>query len=519
MLLRLIIILAVYPISVESFSQILSFDKTYAAPTNSYSVKMVHCSDHGYATISRISFGTDWFYFQKTDSNGVLLWARIIQDASFQKVDPQQIIETTNNGFCITAALYILPNNPLSQGTAIIKLDSAGNLLWQKSIFIANYRQDGKGIAEDSAGALYICFQNYLLTQGSPPVKILVIKLTAFGQHIWTRETGITSYLIQDIEFTSASRLALCGYHRNINETKVIVLDTAGNHLFSHRFTANDTLSSTTQDWIVWPNGMPYALLNSKGSGVVYYRFNSAGMLLSGTEINYSTPITAVALHKDTANPIGLLYESSTGKAILADMNTPWANAHETGGTVHYKPADLFRNPNGSIIIWGSAPNTVSVPQHPRLIKTNPSSVTVPLSGCTVTPISLTTGIATIADTAETTSLLNTTTVFSLLNLTSTPLTVNTTVNCTITDLPDPNSVNKNGPIVYPNPANDKISFLFTSAEAYQFELFDITGKYVLSRRIDQSTEIMISSLPDGIYIYEIRTDDFSQKGKLVIRH
>lgn len=519
MLLRFLIILTIFFFSKESPSQILSFDNTYTAPTNAYAVKMVHCSDKGYATVSRISIGADWFYFQKTDSNGVLLWAKIIEDTSFQKVDPQQVIETNDRGFCITAALRTPPNTTNVQGTAIIKLDSSGNLLWQKSLFEPNYRQEGRGIAEDTTGALYLCFDNYQTPQGNPPAEILILKLSASGQYIWTRRTNITSYLIQRIELTSKSRLALCGNHRVINETKIIVLDTAGNHLFSHRFTINDTLTSTTQDWIVRPNGMPYALLNIKGAGATYYRLDSSGTLLSGTEINYTVPITAVALNKDTSNPIGLIYESSTGKAILTDLSTSSINAIEIGGATHFKPVDFYRNASGSVVVWGGVPNTVAAPQNPRLIKTQSSPNSLPVNGCTVIPFSLSTNSATLTDSTDITQFLPAITVFSPLNLTSLPLNVNTIVNCTISDIQDLDVMNNKGLFLYPNPVNDQISIHPRSDETYLFNLYDITGKCVLSQKFDSATEINVSAYTEGIYIYTIRTENFYQNGKLVICH
>lgn len=70
---------------------------------------------------------------------------------------------------------------------------------------------------------------------------------------------------------------------------------------------------------------------------------------------------------------------------------------------------------------------------------------------------------------------------------------------------------------MYPNPFSDQISFsLNDSNKQVVFELFNLQGRKVLSKRISGSESINTSNLDSGIYIYNLLLDGKMQSGKLV---
>ncbi len=66
--------------------------------------------------------------------------------------------------------------------------------------------------------------------------------------------------------------------------------------------------------------------------------------------------------------------------------------------------------------------------------------------------------------------------------------------------------------ILYPNPVNDVFTISIPNKENYVFELFNMSGKLVLSKDIQDEALISRDGLPSGIYFYKVGTTT----GKLV---
>ena len=71
---------------------------------------------------------------------------------------------------------------------------------------------------------------------------------------------------------------------------------------------------------------------------------------------------------------------------------------------------------------------------------------------------------------------------------------------------------------VYPTLAQDIIrvecnEHLFNG----EFELTDLNGRVIISQRIGEpTTQINIASLPNGVYFYSLRKNQFIQTGKVI---
>ncbi|HLG02988.1 MAG TPA: T9SS type A sorting domain-containing protein [Bacteroidia bacterium] len=75
------------------------------------------------------------------------------------------------------------------------------------------------------------------------------------------------------------------------------------------------------------------------------------------------------------------------------------------------------------------------------------------------------------------------------------------------------------GAKVYPNPADDNLIIEFGSQTTGVYFLCDITGKQVLSGTINSSQAMLnVASLPDGLYMLIVQTENGNTAHKLVIR-
>lgn len=94
----------------------------------------------------------------------------------------------------------------------------------------------------------------------------------------------------------------------------------------------------------------------------------------------------------------------------------------------------------------------------------------------------------------------------------------------TITVIPDwPNSVPSIGEFtgkVYPNPASEFVIFEMSTENSCKLEISDITGKVVLSRKIESNTDkiqIDLSGMDEGMYIYRLFDGKKQQTGRIVV--
>lgn len=79
----------------------------------------------------------------------------------------------------------------------------------------------------------------------------------------------------------------------------------------------------------------------------------------------------------------------------------------------------------------------------------------------------------------------------------------------------------------YPSPANTKLNFDLNTIGSGEvtINIYDITGKLVAVQTTtangDMTTEtsVDVSSLKSGIYVYEVKFEDFTTSGKVVITH
>jgi hypothetical protein len=71
---------------------------------------------------------------------------------------------------------------------------------------------------------------------------------------------------------------------------------------------------------------------------------------------------------------------------------------------------------------------------------------------------------------------------------------------------------------IYPNPSNALVNFQFGSKENLQLLIFDLLGKQVFSKEIQNSTQVNVETWPKGIYLYQLITKGVLRgSGKFIV--
>ena len=174
-----------YILKIDSAGNI-QWMKTYGTPGYDYALYLIQTSDGGYALCGSTAFsgeGYTDFYIVKTDSNGSIQWSKTIGGAGG---DYGSAIAQADDGGFIAAGVTI------SFGAGeydlyIVKLDGNGNLLWTKTIGGSDFEYlysiikavDG-GIAASGSTASF----------GAGGDDSYILKLNSAGDLLWNRTIG-----------------------------------------------------------------------------------------------------------------------------------------------------------------------------------------------------------------------------------------------------------------------------------------------------------------------------------------
>ncbi len=72
---------------------------------------------------------------------------------------------------------------------------------------------------------------------------------------------------------------------------------------------------------------------------------------------------------------------------------------------------------------------------------------------------------------------------------------------------------------IYPNPATDRFNININDFENAWLSIYKITGDLISSERISETNQQMyVGNLPEGMYVAEIKTPEWSEKQKLLIK-
>jgi hypothetical protein len=167
---------------------------------------------------ARISaFDASLGFLAKIDSAGNLLWQRYLGTSyggGFRGIN----VDSSGNVYTVSQT---------SQTATVAKWNSSGTLQWRRYM-TNNITIDGQAVTADSAGNVY--FTGYTTLTGYSPIYTVVVKWNSSGTLQWQRYIGITG----TTQFTGAD----------------IAVDTVGNYYVLNQYYPNNYPTSATKSLI-----------------------------------------------------------------------------------------------------------------------------------------------------------------------------------------------------------------------------------------------------------------------------
>ncbi len=205
-----------------------------------YSV--IETDDGGFAACgeNNIGVGNDDLYIVRTESDGTLLWDRSYGYAG-EHDKGREIIQTADGGFLALGQGY----STITAGSDLymVKVDSEGNLEWSKLYGYGNYR------SEFGYGAVQLPGGGFALTgtyaPSSSSADIWLLRTDGIGDTLWTRtfdfhgdiDRGDDITLTPDGGFAIAGRTRIGSYYQLV----AMKTDSLGNLLWWREFGGADT--------------------------------------------------------------------------------------------------------------------------------------------------------------------------------------------------------------------------------------------------------------------------------------
>lgn len=234
------------------------------------SVKIIKTNDNGFAvfgqTCNQIQSGKKCNNFlMKLDSNGNKQWHKIYKQSNTSFENPNSLIQMTDGTF------YLFGQSTLNSIMKwfLVKTDSAGNLLWQKT-YNEFPRQAGMSIMQ--INNMIILAGSYATNiDGTGTSKGCAMLIDTSGNKIWNKSFGgPKNCAIEDIVYLTSQSILLCGANANYNS------------------------SSNLQAWVLAINifngdSLYQSIYNSQTKQAEYiYKINKAsdGFVLSGFGVN-----------------------------------------------------------------------------------------------------------------------------------------------------------------------------------------------------------------------------------------
>jgi len=139
----------------------------------------------------RLGFNLEIF-ITKFAPEGTVLWHRVWDTPESSGTEGQDVaIDAAGNVYVAGVTPRPDPNNPggfLGSDVALLKVDSDGNLIWQRTVAAGESVDSRGGVAVASDGSVYVAGGRF--DQRTSDLNALVLKFGADGSLIWNRNWG-----------------------------------------------------------------------------------------------------------------------------------------------------------------------------------------------------------------------------------------------------------------------------------------------------------------------------------------
>jgi hypothetical protein len=237
----------IYVVKLDSTGKVV-WTKTIGGSSWDEAYSIIQSSDGGYVVAgSTRSFGAGWddIYVVKLDSSGNVLWAKTIGGSNYDVA--YSIIQSSDGGYVVAG--YTESFGAGGRDFYVVKLDSAGNVVWTKTIGGSSW-DEAYSIIQSSDGGYVVAGRTQSFGAGYDDMYI--VKLDSSGNVQWTKTIGGSSsdgaYSIirsSDGGYVVAGKTESfgAGYY-DFYDFYVVKMDANGNVCFSQNIT-NYSVAST----------------------------------------------------------------------------------------------------------------------------------------------------------------------------------------------------------------------------------------------------------------------------------
>jgi Secretion system C-terminal sorting domain len=304
--------------SIYSYGTCVSTDKWGNSYATGYSVGGVPIT-FGNITITNVNSSSEAAFIVKYDTHGNVLWAKSLGgiDAFGFDLAVNNAIDEQGNVFIVAA--FESTNSP----NFLIKLDSAGNLIWQKSLVGPTYMFDAPDLCTDAVGNCYVTgifgVSTSSITFGTNTLNgiggdIFVVKYDPAGNVIWAKNDGDGGLLFSrpSISTDNSQNVYVSGTLYSTEAT------------FGTVFMDNTLGNSTYDAWLVKYNSLGQLswakqIGNPSFDELIYcHKTDSLGFTYLAGQFSYQTTFGNVNLSSSNNVDIFVAKYAPSGTAIWA---------------------------------------------------------------------------------------------------------------------------------------------------------------------------------------------------------
>jgi hypothetical protein len=177
----------------------LEWTRTFGGSDNDFGYDAVATDDGGFLFVGKTASagaGGDDVYMISVDEGGQVLWERTHGGAAHDVC--QAVIRTDDGGFALAGYTGIPPND---YNVLLMKIDSQGNLVWQKT-FGGSGEQKGQDLVQTSDGGFLICSER----------SFYMVRTDADGNLLYERTLGTVNDVARSLNDTPNGEFLLAGY-------------------------------------------------------------------------------------------------------------------------------------------------------------------------------------------------------------------------------------------------------------------------------------------------------------------
>jgi uncharacterized delta-60 repeat protein len=306
-----------YVVKLDSAGNV-EWTKTIGGSYSDVAYSIIQSSDGGYVVAGYTeSFGAGGrdIYVVKLDSAGNVQWTKNIGGRSIDEV--WSIIQSSDGG-------YVVAGETLSFGAGgfdfyVVKLDSAGNVEWTKTIG-GSYSDVAYSIIQSSDGGYVVA--GYTQSFGAGGRDIYVVKLDSAGNVQWTKNIGGRSIdEAYSIIRSSDGGYVVAGGTRSFGaggfDFYVVKLDSGGNVQWTKTIggSSDDVANSIIQSsdggyvvaggtWSFGAGGLDMYVVKMDANGNVCFSQNITNYSVSSNVGSFSSPSTVAISQYPTVSTI-----------------------------------------------------------------------------------------------------------------------------------------------------------------------------------------------------------------------